>query len=478
MILGVPVGETVAARKLLTQAVESAVRSARTCERLCMPIAQVACMASGGIYHRLKWRLEAVAAGVIDDTLLAYMVAQEDAAVRSLFGAVVGPTVPQFVVQQIQLPCEEGGLDLSSVEAHIHLDGRGKLRWFDRRSTEYVDFMTARVEAIRAEARKQPQQLRRLDEQRTAKGDALRWLARFAHKYVVCQRETIVEVVLMCGLFGVDVTTLARAGAGDSLCPAHARAKPRFMSPDGDCTHVWKCKRVQDRRHDAGRDALFDELVAYFPQTDAVMKEVSISSTGVLYKRRYGARADGEKAPGDVVVKGPCIRIFDVTVSSGYAKADKQAPSIVGYDKKKEAWRKLEDDGLIPKNRFAFTPVAISPWGAVAGGTKQVLVPMLGNGGVGKAAVRRVAFAVLLEQAVAVAELLVTAVAADDAVRVGHRDRVGVAPARRLAAAAGAAAAHVAAASAPGAAATDTGAAAAAADAVHASDSDDPQCDW
>ena len=118
MILGVPVGDAVAARNLLTRTLQNAVATARSCERLAMPIAQIACMPVAGIYSRVQWVLDAVAAGVMTDALLQWVVAEEDTSIRRIFGRLAD-TVPDTVIRQIELPVADGTSVAEIGRAHV-----------------------------------------------------------------------------------------------------------------------------------------------------------------------------------------------------------------------------------------------------------------------------------------------------------------------------------------------------------------------
>jgi hypothetical protein len=83
---------------------------------------------------------------------------------------------------------------------------------------------------------------------------------------------------------------------------------------------------------------------------------------------------------------------------------------MAAYAEKVRMWKAAGAAGEVPVDRLAWTPFAVSTWGAVAPGSARAMLIALGGGPAAQAALGRVVFAGLLRQATSVTERLRAAI--------------------------------------------------------------------
>ena len=168
-VLGVPVGEVVAAREMLVGKVKEQITLLKSVWKLGSPFAEVAILRQSGLVACLRWVFEAVAAGVVNGEVMEVVEKAEEELVRHIFGDLEGG-VTEAVMGQATAPLRGGGLGLLTMRRAGVLGADGK--WRVRSEEELKVFDEVVAARVKTELRGDAVRLKRYAELTSAAGRA------------------------------------------------------------------------------------------------------------------------------------------------------------------------------------------------------------------------------------------------------------------------------------------------------------------
>lgn len=405
-VLGVPVGDVVESRRMVMEAIEARAKKLEEAWEVGSPFAEVAVLRGAGLAVSVRWVLEAVAAGVVDEGVVEAVAAAEDRLHRHIFGPFAGD-VTDAALRQVRTPLTAGGLGLLTLDRAGHLVG-GK--WVARSEAEREAWDTANREAVGTALIGEALSVQRrrwmeLGAGRAMKGSPkpLAWLGcaqglKVAREAVgKVARETdwragedgavVVESMVVAMVMGVRVWPQAldgeecRSGHGSSKRGEHRVA-------EGRGAHWEQCAvATTHARHQAVVAQLGRELRAVGCGVEFEMTQ------GEGGKAVKGRREKGKFVQGDVVATLPGGRgtvWMDTTISSVAGMvAGSQAGSAArwAYDEKVKKLREAHP---------TVHPIAWSTSSLMDGRSRRTLVESLR---LSAAAVDRVTAAMMIAQA-------------------------------------------------------------------------------
>ena len=422
--VGVPIGETAAARALLMSAVAAASAKLSRGHVLKRPMAEAAFLHHCGMSAQLQFILPACGSDVVDASVLDAIATHEDALMRHVFG-VHAARVTNVHLNIACRPLAAGGLGWQRVDDLGKLDD-GVWRRFtaDEYAAHRAD-TEARVDAAVAADRAWQRRWRELKS-----GGVVPWFDSSVALRVRAYDRGVEEFALAAAL-GVPVVPQRLVGRA---CPeAHLH---RFPVHDGTSAHLEQCaKRITHRRHDATKRQLAQEIRDALSSKSGLTGwevdcEIGLGRDGQLERRKKGAEQFRQRILGDVYVSGfRDARMFlDVGwksvcgagVLAGLPSASEKvfAEKTAAFDE----WRPV----VGPNSDIVYIPVAISTSGVVH---RQSIVE-LDCFGLSKAAWKRIVAVGMMTQATEAVSLLnrmaVDAKARDDARAAGQLDAVSV----------------------------------------------------